>query len=469
MRETVRETVSDIRHDLRPSVLFPALCIGFIIGLLLIILEISFAAMIFSGELSHLAVRGTGLTLAGAFTACLVTALLSPFKSCIGPPQDAPVAIFSGVAAAMAAGMSMAGEEIFITIVAALILTTLLTAGFLFFVSWFRLVHFFRYIPYPVIGGFLAGTGWILSYGSLEVMTGSSVALTGPESLFSPPVLVLWLPSAFLAFALFYILRKFSHFIILPLALIFGLLGFHLTFYFNNISLEEARNAGFLFEAIAGDRLWPVFSWSDLSEANWTVVFTHIPVLMTIPLITLIGLMLNMSGVELASRKEISMENELMANSVSNALTSLAGSPPAYSSLSLSMLGFKTNAYSRIVGLSAAVVLLLTLIWGGNLISVFPKAVLGGFLLLLGLFFFWDWVVETREKMNLADYSAGDAINPAGIFDKKSINSLFRADTKCHVQFFPMEKIREMEQQRPDLSTKMYLFLLKKHHITDSR
>ncbi len=292
----MRETVSDIRHDLRPSVLFPALCIGFIVGLLLIILEISFAAMIFSGELSHLAVRGTGLTLAGAFIACLITALMSPFKSVISLPQDAPVAIFSGVAAAMAAGMSMAGEEIFITIVAALILTTLLTAGFLFFVSWFRLVHFFRYIPYPVIGGFLAGTGWILSYGSLEVMTGSSVVLTGPESLFSPPVLALWLPGAFLAFALFCILRKFSHFIILPLALIFGLIGFHLTFYFSNISLEEARNAGFLFEAIAGDRLWPVFSWSDLSDVNWTVVFTHIPVLMTIPLITLIGLMLNERG-----------------------------------------------------------------------------------------------------------------------------------------------------------------------------
>ncbi len=400
----MRETISDIIHDLRPSILFPAISIGFILGLLLVILEISFAAMIFSGELSHLAARGVGLTLAGAFIACIVTSLFSPFKSCISLPQDAPVAIFSGVAALMAAGMSMTAEGMFITIVAALILTTLTTAVFLLLVAWFKLVHFFRYIPYPVIGGFLAGTGWILSHGSLEVMTGGRVNLFGPESLFSHSLLALWLPGAFLAFVLFFILRRFSHFLILPLALILGLVAFHLTLYLSDISLEEARKAGFLFEIFSTGRLWPIFSWSDFSEVNWNIVFTHIPILMTIPLITLIGLMLNMSGVELASKKEISMEDEITANGVSNALISFAGSPPAYSSLSLSMLGFKTGSYSRIVGLAAALVLLMTIIWGGVLISIFPKAVLGGFLLLLGLFFLWDWVIETWSKMTLADY-----------------------------------------------------------------
>jgi len=42
----MREIISDIIHDLRPAMLFPALSIGFILGLLLGILEISFAAMI---------------------------------------------------------------------------------------------------------------------------------------------------------------------------------------------------------------------------------------------------------------------------------------------------------------------------------------------------------------------------------------------------------------------------------------
>ncbi|MFO7727553.1 MAG: SulP family inorganic anion transporter [Desulfonatronovibrio sp.] len=401
----MRKLIHDLRHDLRPSILFPALCIGFILGLLLIILELSFAAMIFAGDLSHLASRGAGLTLAGGFAVCAATALFSSFKSAINLPQDAPVAIFSGVAAVLAAGLGTASaDEQFVTVAAALILTTFLTAVFLFIVARFKLVHFFRYIPFPVVGGFLAGTGWILSYGSLEVMTGGNISLTGADSLFSSSVLALWLPGAILAVLLFSILRKYTHFLILPLALIIGLVVFHATLFASGLTLEEAREAGFLFETFSRDRLWPAFSWSDFSEADWMLILTQVPVLLTIPLITLVGLLLNMSGIELASRKEIDMEREIMVNSVSNALACLAASPPAYNSLSLSMLGFKTSAYSRLVGLVAAFVLLLTLIWGGLLVSVFPKAVLGGFLMLLGLFFLWDWVVETWNKMTMPDY-----------------------------------------------------------------
>ncbi len=382
----------------------PALCIGFILGLLLVILEISFAAMIFSGEMSHLATRGAGLTLAGAFLVCAASAFISSFKSIISLPQDAPVAIFSGAAALMATGMGLNNEGLFITVVAALILSSFLTAVFLFIIARFSLVHFFRYIPYPVIGGFLAGSGWIMFTGSLEVMSGGSFSLKNPGFLFAPEILSLWLPGTMLAIGLFIVLRRYSHFSILPAALILGVLLFHMVLHLGGISLDQAREMGLLFETFASTRLWPVFTWSEFSEVRWSVVLSQMPVLMTIPLISLIGLLLNMSGIELASRKEIDMNHEIMGNSLINVLAGTAGSPPAYNSLSLSMLGFKSGAFSRIVGLAAALVVAITLIWGATLISIFPKAVLGGFLMLLGLFFLWDWVIETRTKMAWPDF-----------------------------------------------------------------
>ncbi|MFW5731562.1 MAG: SulP family inorganic anion transporter, partial [Desulfonatronovibrionaceae bacterium] len=93
----------ELAADLKPRIFFPAVSIGFILGLLIIILEISFAAMIFAGDISHLAVRGAGLTLVGGFACCVAVSLLSSFKSSISVSQDAPAAIFSGGAAAMAA------------------------------------------------------------------------------------------------------------------------------------------------------------------------------------------------------------------------------------------------------------------------------------------------------------------------------------------------------------------------------
>lgn len=192
-------TIHEIIHDLKPSILLPALCIGFILGLLLVILEISFAAMIFSGEMSHLATRGAGLTLAGALLVCAASAFISSFKSIISLPQDAPVAIFSGAAALMPAGMGLNNKGLFIAVVAALMLSSFFTAIFLFIIARFSLVHFFRYIPYPVIGGFLAGSGWILFTGSLEVMSGGSLSLKDPGFLFAPEILFLWLPGTMLA------------------------------------------------------------------------------------------------------------------------------------------------------------------------------------------------------------------------------------------------------------------------------
>ena len=401
---TIMKLIHELIHDLKPSTLFPAICIGFILGLLLIILEISFAAMIFSGEINHLAVRGVGLTLTGAFVACLITALFGSFKSDINLPQDAPAAIFSGSAAFIAAGMGVHSDGLFITLVAALMLGTFATAVFLFVVARFSLIHFFRYIPYPVIGGFLAGTGWILTSGSIEVMMGSSLSISSIGDALAYQSLILWLPGAVLAVVLFSVLRKWSGFLILPSALALSVFVFHVVLHLSDISLEQARERGFLFGSLDEGGLWPVFAWSDFSMVDWSLVISQLPVILTIPFITLIGLMLNMGGVELASRKSINMNRTIMANSFSNFFAGFVGSPSCYSSLSLSMLGLKTGAYTRLVGIVAALMVAMTLIWGGLLISVFPKVVLGGFLMLLGFFFLWDWAVETRKKMGWPDY-----------------------------------------------------------------
>lgn len=394
----------ELIHDLRPGTLIPALCIGLIIGLMGIVLAVSFAAMIFSGEVSHLAVRGVGLTLTGGLLACIAVALTSSFKSSISLPQDAPAAIFSGGAALMAAQTISGTGDVFMTIVAGLIISSIFTGFFLFIIACFSLVNFFRYIPYPVIGGFLAGSGWILSSSSLEVMLGSRPDLLDPWYLFTPSFLMLWLPGTALAVLLFVLLRRFSHFALLPATLVLGAVLFHVILMFSGFSLDQAREAGLLFDTLESGALWPVFTWQEMSGINWQAVFAQLPVLLTIPFIVLMGLILNVSGVELASNREIDMNREVMSNSLGNFLCGLSGSPAGYSSLSLSMMGFKTGAYTRLAGLTAAAVMALTLAWGGFLIALFPKAVLGGALMLLGLLFLWDWVIEARKKMVWTDY-----------------------------------------------------------------
>ena len=52
--------------------------------------------------------------------------------------------------------------DIFLTVVAATFLVTVLCGIVFFVMGRFRLGGLVRFVPYPVVGGFLAGTGWLL-------------------------------------------------------------------------------------------------------------------------------------------------------------------------------------------------------------------------------------------------------------------------------------------------------------------
>src|SRR6266487_278427 len=75
------------------------------------------------------------------------------------------------------------------TVGAAIVLTTLATAATFLLLGQFRRGSLVRYLPYPVIGGFLAGTGWLLVLGGLGVMTTVPAQLGDLPSLFLPPTL----------------------------------------------------------------------------------------------------------------------------------------------------------------------------------------------------------------------------------------------------------------------------------------
>ncbi|GAB6057729.1 SulP family inorganic anion transporter [Desulfonatronum parangueonense] len=397
----VREVLSDFASVKCLS----GISIGLVVSLMVIIIQVSFAAMIFSGPLEVHAQRGMGLTMAGALALLLVSALFSSFRPTINIPQDAPVAIFAGAAAGIAMTLGSGHTETaFITVVAALMLSSMATAVFFLLAGVMRFAGYIRFMPYPVVAGFLAGTGWLLTKGSLEVMTGFSMTWATAPALLSTETLMLWAPGAAYALLLFFCLRRWSHFLILPGSMVAGLILYHLAMPVFDLDMEQARESGLFFASFASTHLWPVFSLSDYQIIQWNALLPQLPTLAVIPFIALLGLLLNTGGIELAAQRDLDLNRELLVNSGGNALAALAGSSAGYSALSLSMLGYKTGADTRIVGLTAMAVVIATLVFGGQIISIFPKALLGGFLLLLGLFFLSDWILDTYKRMPRADY-----------------------------------------------------------------
>ncbi len=394
------------RGELRPDRLLLALIGGLVVGVVVVIVAISFGALVFSGPLADFTSRGIGFGLLSAAVLGAVVALSSSFRGMVATPQDSPAAIMALVAAAVAAGLPAAAprEEVFTTVVAAVSLTSVLTGVFFFALGSFRLGSLVRFIPYPVIGGFLAGTGWLLVKGSFGVMADVPLGLAQLGTLARWEVARRWLPGLVLALLLFFLLRRFTHALILPGLLLASVAAFYLLLLVTGTPIAEARAEGFFLGPFPEGGLWRPPSPAALAGADWGLIAGQAGSLAAIVLVGVVALLLNASGLELAVERDVDLDRELRIGGFANVVSGLGGGLQGFQTLSLSALGHKLCAESRLVGLVSAALCAATLVLGGSVLSFFPKPSLGGLLLFLGLGFLVEWVYDAWFKLPRGDY-----------------------------------------------------------------
>ena len=401
----MKPLLKELKDDLLSHKVVPALALGCVIGVLIVVIEVSLSAMIFSGQLAPLATRSSGLLLFGAVVMGVFLALTSSFRSAICLPQDAPVAVLAGMGPAVVAAMGMtAPEETFMTMVAAIGSATLATGLALAGIGHFRLTNFFRFMPYPVVGGFLAGGGWLLTVGGLSVMSGVDIGFDTLGSLLEASLLVKWGPGALYAILLWLTLKRWPHFLILPGSLLVVTALYYVAFQIAGMSLSEARSAGILLSGVPAHGLWPAFSPAELGMVRWDVVLGQLPVMGAVFLVTLMGLLLNVSGIDLGGGEDVDFNREFRNAGLANIAGGLGGSSPGAHALSLSLLCRMTGAYTRLAGLVSSAVVAAVLFAGGAALEFFPLPVLGGLLVFLGVDIMDNWLHSTYRKLPLPDY-----------------------------------------------------------------
>jgi SulP family sulfate permease len=399
---------SSLLYDLRtPSRLIPALSSGLVVGLLVIVIELSLATMIFSGPLAPFAPAAAGLTLFGGFLMGLVVAVGSGFRTSICLPEDAPTAIMASVAAGLAASLGAATDPrvVFATIGASMAISTFATGVLFLAMGRFGLGNLMRYIPYPVVGGFMAGIGWLLVDGGFSIVTGVSLGFSTIGELCGAENLLRMAPAFALTAALLFGMMRVRSPFVLPGVLLLAVGGFALYLALTGTSLEAAGKAGYLLGGLhEGERLWPVFGLSDLGSVRWDAIVSQLPQLLTIPLVSAISVLLIASGIETAARQDLDLNRELYVNALANLLAAPGASQAGYTALSFSLLGPKTGSDSRVAALFSSLIIGAAILFGTSLLAYFPRFVLGGMVLFLGLATLLDWAVSTRRQVALVDY-----------------------------------------------------------------
>jgi SulP family sulfate permease len=389
--------------ELLADALLKSVTAGFLIYVLEIMIAISFAAFIFSGDLKPQLPYAIGFIVAGDALLCMVVALLSSYPGSIAVEQDAPSAVLASVAIAILATLpaGTSPEQRFTTIVMMLVAATVLTGLCFILLGKLKLGGLVRFLPYPVMGGFLTGTGWLLATGGIGVManTSSSLDLVGSDTLLR------WLPGVILGVIMLLAVNRFKGPYVLPAICLGAAASFYAIAWLTQTPLAQLSSEGWLLGPFPSGSLWRFpLTTETLSQANWSVLLMNLPQLAPVALISVIALLLNVNGLELIVKQDLNPNHELVAAGLGNVAAGLVGGIVGYHALSLTSLNHAMSGTKRLPGLMTALLIGLTVFVGASVLNYIPKMILGALLIFLGLSFLVEWLYHAWFKFPRVDF-----------------------------------------------------------------
>ena len=350
------------RQDMAPSKIVPSLITSSVVAMMTIVMSVSFVALIFVNPISGFISEGTSLMLLMAAILGIFMAIFSSYAGTIAIPQDRVAPIVALIASLIIHEMNGSSPQLIgMTVLAAIATSTLLVGLVLFFLGAYRLGNIVRFTPYPVIGGFLAGSGWLLLLGSFRVVSGENLTFDTLRVMVATGRTMEWVPCIVLGVITYLAVRFSRHYFTLPLLVFLSTIAFYIWIWVGHYSLDEARTNGWILGAPPHAEMTQIQMFPSLIHADWGVVLGQYTSFIALILTSIVSILLNTSALELAADEEIDLNQELRAAGMANVVGGFAGGMIGFQSLSLSSLALRTGVRSRLVGLitSGACLLLL--------------------------------------------------------------------------------------------------------------
>lgn len=381
--------VSSARNDDRAPL--RAVVAGLIGGLIMLSSTISIPAVIFTGPLERYVGVGVGLAILSTVLTCVALALWSSYPAVLGRAHLAPAVGLGIVGASMTGHLAPDAPDAVVlgTLLLLIVLSSLSLGVVLLLLGWRRWGNLARFVPYPVVGGFLAYVAVLLLRNGFGIMLGQPLHLEDGPLLLQADQLLRWLPGVLAALGLLVLQKARPHYLNMPLVMVGAVGLFWLVAWLAAMPFAALQAAGYLLPPLGttgGGALWsPAFVLGTLAAADWSVVLLELPKLALLWLVSLITLLLAASTIEVATRATIDLDQELKAAGIANILCGLAGALPGYHSTNGSILSHALGTRSRLVGLTSAALCAAALLSAGPLLPYLPKLLLGFLLIYLGI------------------------------------------------------------------------------------
>jgi SulP family sulfate permease len=378
---------------------------GIVIGAVEVVFAVSFAALVFVDyfELYFLD-DGVGLYLGAAALTLAFIAWRAGRRGVVGGLQGTGAAVMAVVSASVVVHGAGSPNDIFLSALAAIMVTMVLCGVVFLSLGSRRRGDLIRFVPYPVVGGFLAGTGWLLFKGGIHVASRVSPFFKPLIDLLAASALQRWLPALAFGVILLVAVRLIKRPLVFPAVIVIGLAVFVVGMVATGSSIEEVRGGGWLLGSFDSTVLWKTWTVSALGGADWLSVLESWAGIATAVFVATIAILFNISGTELVLDRDLDTNQELRDAGVLNVVSGALGGIPGYHALSFTALATRMSVDARATGLIAALVPLAAVVFGAEVVGLIPRMIVGGVLMFLGLAFIVEWVWDKRRLLPPLEY-----------------------------------------------------------------
>ncbi|CAK9033298.1 unnamed protein product [Durusdinium trenchii] len=335
-----------------------------------------------------------------------LTGLIIPVRSkcpLIIPSADISVTIFYQkiVSDIVMAADGASKEIVAATVMLALPFNTLLMSLVFYLVGQQKLTVVVSYLPYPVVAGFLGSIGLAIFLGSFAVLKEGLAGFGGILKAAEERPYELLCAAGM---AIGSILLKYAGLPARVLAVaptLLTLVVFWSYVMMSGISLDEWRQEGWLFPAADFEPFTSIWSEQQLALVSWKLLPPRIATFLGLGFVLVLSLTLRIAGIEGSTGSAISVDDEVKWTGIASGLAGACGT--VIGSASPGLTTFNLEAGSSTVQAAVLTAVLQLLLWlsGFPVMNMFPRFLLSGILMNLGLVMLQEWMWIARHKVGI--------------------------------------------------------------------
>ena len=209
-----------------------------------------------------------------------------------------------------------------------------------------------------------------------------------------------------LAIVLRLITSRYSHPLIFPGYFMAIPVGFYAVAWATGTSVEQLREAGWVFEANGVDsKPFEYLTLFDFRKTDYSALVSTIPTQLALVFFGLLHVPINVPALGISVGEDnVNTDRELVAHGYSNVLAGLVGTVPNYLCYVNSVLFYKVGGTTRIAGYLLALASFGILLAGPGIISYLPVSVVGALIFILGIDLVKEAIWDTWGRVAKFEY-----------------------------------------------------------------